>query len=256
MFKLLLLTVFAFNANTGVLAGIYGGGLALAGGYAGLAAAPALQADYGQTYNYGPLEAAIHSRRTVQIIPVPYARNLHAPQVIEVLGEQLPVQIHFRSISSPVSLLQSHETLPGRIQHSSSQDEPHKLVHEVVKPVIQEVREVIQPYRRVIQEIRPVLEEVNTLVHKGESHQRVAIQQEQVLAEPALPLAGGYGGAQIEAALPALPLAGGYGGAQVEALPLSGGYGGAQVEAALPLSGGYGGAQTTGSYKARKASKA
>ncbi|KPM09125.1 Cuticle protein [Sarcoptes scabiei] len=91
------------------------------------------------------------------------------PQVIEVSPDQLPVQVHFRTASSRLNVQQSHNAnMPPQVEHASFQDEPHRVVHEVVKPVIQEVREIIQPYRRVTQEIRPVIEEVHTVVHKGE----------------------------------------------------------------------------------------
>ena len=56
------------------------------------------------------------------------------------------------------------------MESTRSEDEPHRVLHEVLRPVIQEVREVIQPYRRVVQEVRPVLEEVHTLVAKGDGN--------------------------------------------------------------------------------------
>ena len=95
------------------------------------------------------------------------------PQVIEVSPEQLPVQVHFRTAASRVNVQQSHNGgMAPQVEHASFQDEPHRVVHEVVKPVIQEVREIIQPYRRVTQEIRPVIEEVHTVVHKGDGRSR------------------------------------------------------------------------------------
>lgn len=96
--------------------------------------------------------------------------GMEQPQVIEVSPDQLPVQVHFRTASSRLNVQQSHAggAMP-QVEHASFQDEPHRVVHEVVKPVIQEVREIIQPYRRVTQEIRPVIEEVHTVVHKGEN---------------------------------------------------------------------------------------
>jgi uncharacterized protein with ATP-grasp and redox domains len=59
---------------------------------------------------------------------------------------------------------------PGTVEQTSSQDEPSKVIHEVVKPVIQEVREVIQPYRQLSQEVQPVVENVHTVVAKGEGN--------------------------------------------------------------------------------------
>ena len=120
--------------------------------------------------NYGPIEAAIHTRRTVEIRPVLVEAAYAQPQVIEVNPNyQDAVQFNFRSAASKLNIQQSHApSYPSPVQHSRSQDNPHRLVHEVTKPVIQEVREVIQPYRRVTQEIRPVVEEIHTIVHKGE----------------------------------------------------------------------------------------
>lgn len=56
----------------------------------------------------------------------------------------------------------------SEVEHTSSEDEPQRVTHEVVRPVIQEVREVIQPYRRLVQQIQPVVEELHTVAAKGE----------------------------------------------------------------------------------------
>jgi hypothetical protein len=56
----------------------------------------------------------------------------------------------------------------GQVERTQSEEEPHKVMHEVLRPVIQEVREVITPYRRVVQEIQPVVETVNTIIAKGD----------------------------------------------------------------------------------------
>ncbi|KAH7644178.1 dfp2-like protein 31 [Dermatophagoides farinae] len=96
--------------------------------------------------------------------------GMEQPQVIEVSPDQLPVQVHFRTASSRLNVQQSHggQAMP-QVEHASFQDDPQRIIHQIVKPVIQEVREIIQPYRRVTQEIRPVIEEVHTVVHKGEN---------------------------------------------------------------------------------------
>ncbi len=140
-------------------AGGYGGG---GGGYGGGGG------DYGGGGGgYGGIEAAVYSKRRVELIPVPVYNEYAAPTYIDVPGGQLPVYLNFKSQSSPVYVKQQHYGLPGSYQKSESYDEPHKLVHEVTKPVIQEVREVIAPYRKVVQVIKPVHEEVLTLVSKG-----------------------------------------------------------------------------------------
>jgi len=142
-----------------------------------------------QQQYYGPVEAAVHSRRTVEFRNVVTQRDYIHPQVIEVNSDNLPVQINFRSSSSPVHVQQIHTpSVVGPAEHNSFQDQPHRIVNEVVKPIIQEVREVIQPYRRVTQEIKPVIEEIHTIVHKGE---RVAVQQpivQQPIVQQLLPL--------------------------------------------------------------------
>lgn len=95
------------------------------------------------------------------------------PQIIEVEGGALPLEIHFKSSSSRIRVHQTHESAgAGEVEQTSSEEEPHRLIHEVKKPIIQEVREIITPYRRVIQEIQPVMEEIHTIVAKGEARRQ------------------------------------------------------------------------------------
>ena len=119
--------------------------------------------------SYAPIEAAVQTRRTYEVRPVLVDELQAQPQVIEISPNVESVVIHFRTSSSRLNVQQSHvPSAPAPVEHSSVQDHPHRLVHEVTKPVIQEVREIIQPYRRVTQEVRPVIEEIHTVVHKGE----------------------------------------------------------------------------------------
>jgi hypothetical protein len=60
---------------------------------------------------------------------------------------------------------------PQKVEETSFEDEPYRILHRVVKPVIQEVREVIQPYRNIVQQVKPVIEHVNTIISK-EDHKR------------------------------------------------------------------------------------
>jgi len=192
MMKIILLALFALGCN----AGSYGktsDGYGSAG-FSGLS--QPLSNSYGASYaqqtysapqqSYGAVDAAIQTRRTYELRPVMLQSDYAQPQIINVAPDQLPVQVHFRTASSKVNVQQSHTPgAPSQVEHASFQDEPHRVVHEVVKPVIQEVREIIQPYRRVTQEIRPVIEEVHTVVHKGEGRR----------AQAPLPVKaiGGYG---------------------------------------------------------------
>jgi len=150
--------------------GGYGGGRAIGGG---------LAIGTGIAHSGGPVSAAIATRHSVEVIPVNVPQQQIQPQVIDIDSGDLPVILNFISRSSRVFAQQNHiPGEPGETQVSQSEDEPHRLTHEVVKPVIQEIREVITPYRRVVQEIRPVVEEVHTVVAKGEPRS----------------LSGGYGG--------------------------------------------------------------
>jgi hypothetical protein len=175
MLKFALITLFALGCNAAGYGGQLGGGLSSTSYGSALAAAPALNTYAAPQQSYGPVDAAIQTRRTVEVRPVALQSDYAQPQIIEVQPDQLPVQVHFRTASSRVNVQQSHQPgLPAQVEHASFQDEPHRVVHEVVKPVIQEVREIIQPYRRVTQEIRPVIEEVHTVVHKGEGRRQQA----------------------------------------------------------------------------------
>lgn len=112
----------------------------------------------------GSIEAAIHSTHAVQVIPVKSDIGRPNPTSISVPGIGNPVYFQFQSHSSPVHVKQNHYSARGSYQKTNSRDGPHKMVHHVTKPVIQEVHEVIKPFRKVVQKVEPVSEEVVTLV--------------------------------------------------------------------------------------------
>jgi hypothetical protein len=147
------------------------------------------------------------------------------PQTILVDAGILPLTILFRSASSSLNVLQQHQGGTGDTQQTSSEDEPHRLIHEVTKPIIQEVREVITPYRRVTQEIQPVIEDIQTIVARGDGR-------------GAGFAAAGFGGAGfgVGGGGAGLGFGGGYGGG-FGGIGKSGGYGGSIKSS----SGGYGG---------------
>jgi len=127
------------------------------------------------------VNAAVHQvGRTVEYRAVPFNDEPINPQVVEVEPADQPLHIHFKSRSSTIQLSQEHTGQPGTVEQTSSQDEPSKVIHEVVKPVIQEVREVVQPYRQLSQEIQPVIENVHTVVSRGEGERRQFIAQQYV----------------------------------------------------------------------------
>jgi len=167
MFRyLLVLLIMAYSHAGDSYGGYSSGGYSSGGGYS--------QQSGG---GYGPVPAAISSRRTVEIKPVSLPQDPIYPQILEVAPLELPIQIIYNSKSSPVLVHQNHiPGAKGQVERTSSEEEPHKVIHEVLRPVIQEIREVITPYRRVVQEIQPVIETVNTIVAKGERVQGAKIE--------------------------------------------------------------------------------
>jgi hypothetical protein len=121
----------------------------------------------GGDRGYHSIELPVKSKHDLEVIPTHSEQEEHSTYV-DVPGGVLPVYLTFKTQSSPVYVKQQHRGTKGSYQRSESHDEPHKLVHEVTKPVIQELREIITPFRKVVQVIQPVREEVLTKVHKGE----------------------------------------------------------------------------------------
>jgi len=117
--------------------------------------------------DYHSIELPVKSKHDLEIIKSESHEDEHSTHV-DIPSGVLPVYMTFKTQSSPLYVKQEHKGTKGSYQKSDSKDEPHKLVHEVVKPVIQELKEIITPYRKVIQVIEPVREERLTKVHKGE----------------------------------------------------------------------------------------
>ena len=117
----------------------------------------------------GVIPAAIQTTHNVEVRPVNLPSDPIQPAVVLVDAGMIPLTILFRSMSSALNVMQQHVAgEAAEEQHTKSEDEPHRLMHEVTKPIIQEVREVIAPYRRVVQEIQPVQEEIQTIVARGQ----------------------------------------------------------------------------------------
>lgn len=119
------------------------------------------------THDTHPIPAAVKSRQSLEIRKVHIENEPMKAPVIDVPANSVPITLRFKSASSSLKVLSKHIPSAGSVQKTSSQDEPHKLYHEVKKPVYQEIREIITPYRRVIQEIRPVQEDIQTVVAQG-----------------------------------------------------------------------------------------
>ena len=169
LFRRQLIVVASFVACA--TAGGYGGG----GGYSGGGGGGGYSGGGGGGYGGGgsgggyggqAIPVAIQTRHQVEFRNVPSYGSV-SPTTVEVGASPIPLQILFRSSSSSLNVQQSHDGASGSTQESSSQDEPHRLVHSVTKPIIQEVREVITPFRKITQEIQPVQEEILTIVARG-----------------------------------------------------------------------------------------
>jgi hypothetical protein len=172
----------------------FGGGLALDGGYGG---GLALAGGYGAKglVQHGPAihPAAIHSTRSYEVVPVALNYEAPIPQTIDVGPNIQPVEIIFRTQSSPLGLQQIHTPAAPEYESTKSEDQPSVLTHESYRPVIQNYREVIQPHRNIEQRVQPVIENVHTVVAKGEEYRAAPVLAAKVLDAP-LPLLakGGY----------------------------------------------------------------
>ena len=113
------------------------------------------------------IPAAIQTHHQIEFRDVP-STGMVNPTTIEVGANSVPLNILFRSASSNLNIQQAHDGAQGSVQESQSEDEPHRLVHSVTKPIIQEVHEVITPFRKITQEIQPVQEEILTVVARGQ----------------------------------------------------------------------------------------
>lgn len=137
------------------------------GGYGGSYAS-------GNSYSGGAIPAAIQTRHNIEFREIPSTGSIQ-PATIEVGASSIPLNILFRSASSSLNVLQHHQGAAGDTQESQSEgklnvhfdfvlyncflsctDEPHRLIHSVKRPIIQEIKEVVIPYRKITQQIEPV----------------------------------------------------------------------------------------------------
>lgn len=155
-------------SGSGSASGEYGGGSlnGYGGSSGGGSFSMSADSNYGQSGGGQVIPAAVQSRHQVEFRDVPSTGSVN-PTTIEVGANSVPLNILFRSASSNLNIQQAHDGAQGSTQETSSEDEPHRLIHSVTKPIIQEVREVITPYRKITQEIKPVQEEILTIVARG-----------------------------------------------------------------------------------------
>lgn len=149
------------GAHIGGLVGVAPAAAALAytpgNVYGGLvyAAAPAAVASVGSL--------ATHTNQHVNYVDTPNQGYVY-PTSVNVDSQPAPINLMYRTISSPVNIRHHHSSAAGSFRQTESVDEPHRHLHTVTKPIIQELREIITPQRIVRQQVQPVQEEIQTQV--------------------------------------------------------------------------------------------
>lgn len=114
------------------------------------------------------IDVAIHSKHSVQVIPVTGTKMAGKTPIIDINSDALPLTLRFNSHSSRINAIQKHIGHSGQVYKQNAIDEPDLLIQNVQKPVIQEVREIISPFRNIFQEIRPVQEQIQTIIARGQ----------------------------------------------------------------------------------------
>lgn len=159
----MLTSLFAVSAYAGGYG--YGGaahGAAYGTAYGGAAygAAPVLLAGPAAIATHHTGSLAVHTQQHVNYLDVPNQGYVQ-PTSVNVDSQPAPIFLNFRTASSPVNIQHHHASQPGSFRATESFDEPHRHVHTVTKPIIQELREIISPQRIVRQQVQPVQEEVS-----------------------------------------------------------------------------------------------
>ena len=104
-----------------------------------------------QPMNYADghaFDAAIHSKRTVSVIPV--HENYEEPKinVVSVDAAEVPLVLTLKSKSSPLIVNAVHiGSEKGSIKKTKSVDPAHIRVHSIYKPILHKVQEILQPHR-------------------------------------------------------------------------------------------------------------
>lgn len=88
--------------------------------------------DYGTT-NDQPIRAAVKSRHTFDYKDVQVEPLQITPRTILVEASSIPLSILFQTKSSALNLKNEHVPSKGSVQESQSEDEPHRLIHNVYR---------------------------------------------------------------------------------------------------------------------------
>lgn len=122
------------------------GGYEMGGGYgSGEGGDTGGSASYGHSF-----DAAIHSRRSVSVVPV--HEQYEAPKIntVSVEAAETPLVLNLKSKSSALIVNAVHIGAEhGSMKKTSSVDEPHVRIHTANRPILHEIREIVQPHRYI-----------------------------------------------------------------------------------------------------------
>lgn len=91
------------------------------------------QLDYGNDYNGEAIRAAVKSRHTFDYKDVHVEPLQITPKTILVEASSVPLRILFQTKSTALNLQNEHVPAKGSVQETHSEDEPHRLIHNVYR---------------------------------------------------------------------------------------------------------------------------
>jgi len=102
------------------------------------------------TSNMEPIPTYFDERDPLDSGRKPMKMGKKSPAMIDIEAPLVPLVLNFQTRSSKILALQNH--IPSEVEEvkeSESIEKPQKILHVVIKPIIQEVREIITPSRKV-----------------------------------------------------------------------------------------------------------
>ncbi|XP_075679354.1 uncharacterized protein LOC113794902 [Dermatophagoides pteronyssinus] len=130
--------------------------------------------------NNNIVQAAIVRKHRIIYVNSP-SMDTSRPVTIQVPAQSIPLTLILRSSSTDLNVIPQHlGSHGGSHSETESIDEPHRLIHVVRKPIIQEIYEVIEPYRYVKQEIQPVQETIRTVIARQVNNNDPQISNNQM----------------------------------------------------------------------------
>lgn len=81
---------------------------------------------------------AVSAKRSYEVKPMIVENHPVEPSVVNVDGSEQPVKVIFHTQSSPMMVRQVHTPRkPLEVERKNTIDEPHRVIHAVMRPVIQ-----------------------------------------------------------------------------------------------------------------------